>query len=112
MNIVVRLCGVTAALFCLISTPVFAEDLLYATDGKQLFTVDLQTGATTFVSDGPLQWIASPAFDEEHHTRLWVSGFPREDPTFGAVWSAADGAEFSWGNPFTGDHDGPYPATL
>src|SRR5436853_111872 len=65
--------GVKVLLVCL-AFPAFvsADDLLYASDGKQLFTVDLQTGATTFVSDGPLQWLASPTFDEKHHTRLWV----------------------------------------
>lgn len=90
-----------------------ADDLLYASDGKQLFTVDLQTGATTFVSDGPLQWIASPAFDEPHHTRLWIEGFPRDlGFPFGTAWVAQDGAQFSWGNPFTGDSGGPYPATV
>jgi hypothetical protein len=63
-----------------------ANDVLYATDGKQLFTVALQTGALTFQSDGPLQWIASPAFDEPHYTRFWA--------TVGS---------YTWGNPFTGE---------
>src|SRR5437879_3324472 len=90
-----------------------ADDLLYASDGKQLFTVDLQTGALTFISDGPLQWIASPAFDEEHHTRLWISGFPRDlGFPFGTRSVIGDGAEFTWGNPITGDRGGPYPATV
>ncbi|HLJ97467.1 MAG TPA: hypothetical protein VKU02_30185 [Gemmataceae bacterium] len=77
-----------------------ADDLLYASDGKQLFTVDTQTGALTFVSDGPLQWIASPAFDEEHHTRFWVSG------------QSAIGVGYYYGNPDTGETGGPYPVSI
>ncbi len=80
-----------------------ADDLLYATDGKQLFTIDLQTGAQTFVSDGPLQWIATPAFDEEHHTTLWIDPIgPRGE----------GGVQYFYGNPFTGDRGGPYPTTI
>jgi len=70
-----------------------ADDLLYASDGKQLFSVDLQNGALTFQSDGPLQWIASPAFDEEHHTRFW---FPDQAPLNNPF-------PYTRGNPFTGD---------
>src|SRR5437588_9985654 len=89
-----------------------AEDLLYATDGKAIYTVDLGTGSLTFQSDGPLQWLASPGFDELHHTVLSVQGFPRDLGTLGTRWLASDGGQFSWANPFTGNRGGPYPATL
>src|SRR6266446_6706323 len=83
-------------LFVLVPLVVHGEDLLYARVDNQLFTVDTQTGVLTFVSDGPLQWLASPTFDEAHHTTLW----PGYGPTY------------TWGNPFTGQSGGPYPATL
>lgn len=85
-----------------------ADHLLYATDGQALYTVDLDTGERTFQSDGPLQWLASPAFDEPHHTVLRVEG----NTPGGWGWLPADGAHWYWGNPTTGDHDGPFPATL
>jgi hypothetical protein len=96
------------SVWLLFSAPVSADDLLYASDGKQLFTVDLQTGAMTFQSDGPLQWIASPAFDEQHHTRLWVSG----NQPGGYGWLAEGGASYTWGNPITGETGGPLPAAM
>jgi hypothetical protein len=85
--------------------PAQADDLLFATDGKQLFTVDTQTGALTFVSDGTRQWLASPAFDQEHHTRLWITGLVDES-------DITKGVQFDWGNPFTGERAGPYPASV
>ena len=54
------------ALFLFVLVPIVTrgEDLLYARVDNQLFTVDTQTGALTFVSDGPLSWLATPTFDE------------------------------------------------
>jgi hypothetical protein len=102
-----------AALCCLIAPARAEEQLLYMSDGQALYTIDLNTGALTFQSDGPLQWLASPTFDEAHHTRLWVEGFPTDDnPPYGIQWLVGQGAQFSWGNPFTGEFGGPYPATL
>jgi hypothetical protein len=72
-----------------------AGDLLYATDGSALFTVDQATGARTFVSDGPLKWLCSPSFDEQHHTRFW----------------SCDGG-YCFVNPFTGERGGPYPWSI
>jgi hypothetical protein len=91
-----------ALVWLLVLANVTADDVLYATFGGALYTVDTQTGATTFVSDGPLQWLASPAFDEPHHTRLWIAD----------RHNSAYGESYSWGNPFTGQSGGPYPATI
>jgi hypothetical protein len=85
-----------------------ADDILYATDGTALYTVDLITGALTFQSDGSLKWIASPAFDEEHHTRFWVG-----DAAGDYIYIQGTGPHaimYHYGNPFTGEYAGPYPA--
>jgi hypothetical protein len=74
-----------------------ADDLLYATDGTSLFTVDLTSGSLTFQSDGPLQWIASPAFDEDHHTRFFFSA-----PQNSFIGWSYDHIPYIWGDPFTG----------
>jgi hypothetical protein len=78
-----KLLAVLALLVC--SFAAQAADLLYADDGKSLFVLDQTTGAKTFVSDGTLRWICSPAFDEAHHTRFWAAG-----------------NSYIYGNPFTG----------
>jgi hypothetical protein len=91
-------------IFLFLASNGWSADVLYATDGKSLFTVDLQTGALTFQSDGPLQWIASPAFDEEHHTALWLT-----DCSFDGTNATA---QYSYGNPLTGETGGPYPASV
>ncbi len=128
MSILLRVASLITLVLAMLALPAsaWADSLLYASygwfaiqgsvdspiDGKQLFIMDTQTGALTFVSDGPLQWIASPAFDEAHHTRLWVQGFPRDPREDPDTWFAEDGAEFFWGNPTTGEREGPYPATV
>jgi hypothetical protein len=85
------------------------EHLLYASDGQWLFTVDPRTGELTFQTDGPArQWIADPAFDEERHTRFWIVGNEARD----LGWNPFAGAQYYWGNPTTGQTDGPLPATV
>ncbi len=94
-----RLVGVVV--LCMSQFPgsaAWAGDLLYASDGARLFTVDVQTGALTFQSGGPLQWIASAAYDEAHHTRFW---FPQYDSQ--PAWLQTTPFSYTWGNPFTGD---------
>jgi hypothetical protein len=84
---------VSAIVVCLLFAGVgLADDILYATDGAALYTVDLATGTLTFQSDGPLRWIASPAFDEEHHTRFFWLQDCCADHT----------GNYTWGNPATG----------
>src|SRR5438132_9809984 len=95
-----------AVLLGLASAGVRADDLLYARcltpDGKTaLFTVDLQTGERTFVSDGPIKEIANPAFDEPHHTILYPF-----------AWLTVPNPQYYFLNPFTAEFGGPYLATL
>jgi hypothetical protein len=52
------------SVWLLVPAIALADDLLYATDGTALYTVDLQTGALTFQTNGPLgqqrgQWVGS-----------------------------------------------------
>ncbi len=80
----------------------WAEDLLYVRTDNKLYTCDTQTGELTYLTDGTLQWIASPSFDEPHHTALYVVP---------GTATNKDGAYF-WGNPVTGESHGPYESTL
>jgi hypothetical protein len=52
--------------------------------------------------------VASPAFDQQNHTRLFIEG-----NTPGEIgWLPSGGVTYYFGDPCTGQYDGPYPASI